>query len=297
MPASRAHRLCPKAVFVPPDFTRYRTISAQVRKIFRRYTELIEPLSLDEAYLDVTQNNLSIPTATAIARQIREEIRTEIGLTASAGVAPNKFLAKIASDWRKPDGLFVIQPHEVEGFLNALPVNKLPGVGKATATSLERLNIASVADLRTKPLEELTIRFGKFGRRLHELSRGIDDNPVRAHRPRKSLSVETTFDDDKVLADVEPLLESLIDGLWQQIDITQRRPHTVVLKLKTREFRLLTRSNTPELPPSSTTDLKSIAIELIKKIDLPKNTRYRLVGVGLSNFRSTGIDGLQKELF
>ena len=297
MPAFQAHRLCPKAVFVPPDFNRYRTISAQVRQIFRRYTELIEPLSLDEAYLDVTENNLAIPTATAIARQIREEIRTEIGLTASAGVAPNKFLAKIASDWRKPDGLFVIQPHEVEGFLEVLPVNKLPGVGRATATSLEKLNITTVADVRTKPLEELTIRFGKFGRRLHELSHGIDNNPVRPHRPRKSLSVETTFDDDKLLADVESLLDPLIERLWHQIDITQRRPHTVVLKLKTGEFRLITRRNTLELPPRSATDLKSIAIDLMKKIDLPKDTRYRLVGVGLSNFRPIELDGLQKELF
>src|SRR5438552_8317161 len=148
MPAVRAERLCPNAVFLPPDFLRYRVVSRQVHEIFKRHTDLIEPLSLDEAYLDVSDNKTSLPTATQVARTIRQQIREELNLTASAGVAPNKFLAKIASDWRKPDGLFVIQPDEVDSFLLPLPVGRLPGVGKVTEEKLKSLNVQTVADLR-----------------------------------------------------------------------------------------------------------------------------------------------------
>src|SRR5438093_11394274 len=148
MPAVRAQRLCPEAVFVPPDFTRYRAVSHDVREIFKRHTDLIEPLSLDEAYLDVTKNKTGLPTATMVARTIREQIRQELNLTASAGVAPNKFLAKLASDWRKPDGLFVIQPEEIDAFLLPLPVGRLPGVGKVTEDKLPKLRIHTVGELR-----------------------------------------------------------------------------------------------------------------------------------------------------
>ena len=148
MPAVRAERLCPAAIFVAPDFTRYRAVSKSVREIFQRHTDLIEPLSLDEAYLDVTQNKTGLPTATLVARTIREQIRQELNLTASAGVAPNKFLAKLASDWRKPDGLFVIQPEEIDAFLVPLPVGRLPGVGKVTGEKLAKLGIQTVGDLR-----------------------------------------------------------------------------------------------------------------------------------------------------
>ncbi len=297
MPATRAERLCPDAVFVPPDFTRYRAVSADVRAIFRRYTELVEPLSLDEAYLDVTENKAGLPTATAVARQIRLDIKTETDLNASAGVAPNKFLAKIASDWRKPNGLFVIQPHEVETFLTPLPVRKLPGVGKATAKSLDELGIETVGDLRERPLEELRIRFGKFGRRLHELARGIDNNPVRSHRLRKSLSAETTFDIDRTLDELAAVIEGLAERVWRQIDTSERRAHTVVLKLKTAEFRIITRSHTPESPPNSVAALTTMALALMAKVDLPKDTRYRLAGVGLSNFREAEPSAPQTELF
>src|SRR5271154_1319790 len=147
MPAIRAERLCPEAIFVPPDFTRYRAVSQSTREIFKRHTDLIEPLSLDEAYLDVTENKTGLPTATKVARTIREQIREELHLTASAGVAPNKFLAKIASDWRKPDGLFVIQPEEIEAFLLPLPVGRLPGVGKVTGERLAKLGVQTMGDL------------------------------------------------------------------------------------------------------------------------------------------------------
>src|SRR5437667_9413418 len=155
MPAVRAERLCPNAVFLPPDFPRYRVVSRQVHEIFKRHTDLIEPLSLDEAYLDVSDNKTGLPTATQVARTIREQIRVELSLTASAGVAPNKFLAKIASDWRKPDGLFVIQPGEVDSFLLPLPVDRIPGVGRVTEARLKRIGIQTVGDLRAFKLDTL----------------------------------------------------------------------------------------------------------------------------------------------
>src|ERR1700750_2125450 len=163
MPAVRAERLCPDAVFVAPDFTRYRAVSQSTREIFKQHTDLIEPLSLDEAYLDVTENKTGLPTATRVARTIREQIREELNLTASAGVAPNKFLAKIASDWRKPDGLFVIQPGEVEAFLTPLPVGRIPGVGKVTEKHLQELGIKTVGDLRSVEQPVLESHFGRYG--------------------------------------------------------------------------------------------------------------------------------------
>src|SRR6202140_448112 len=176
MPATSAERLCPDAVFVPPDFARYRTASRMAREIFKRYTDLIEPLSLDEAYLDVTENKIGLPTATRVARTIREQIRQELNLTASAGVAPNKFLAKLASDWRKPDGLFVIQPEDVDAFLLPLPVGRLPGVGKVTGEKLAKLGMQTVGDLRRLDLSALEGTLGRYGVRLHELAQGIDEN-------------------------------------------------------------------------------------------------------------------------
>src|SRR6516225_25202 len=194
MPAIRAERLCPDAVFVPPDFTRYREVSRSVREIFQRHTDLIEPLSLDEAYLDVTENKTGLATATSVARTIREQIRQELDLTASAGVAPNKFLAKLASDWRKPDGLFVIRPEGIDAFLLPLPVGRLPGVGKVTGEKLAKLGIQTVEDLRSLDLPTLEQHFGRYGQRLHELAFGIDHNPVVPDRPTQSISVEDTFE-------------------------------------------------------------------------------------------------------
>src|SRR4029077_1235063 len=201
MPAVRAERLCPSAIFVAPDFSRYRAVSNSVREVFKRHTDLIEPLSLDEAYLDVTENKMGLPTATLVARTIREQIRKELNLTASAGVAPNKFLAKLASDWRKPDGLFVIQPEDIDAFLLPLPVGRLPGVGKVTGEKLAKLEIRSVGDLRKVELSVLERHFGLYGLRLHELARGIDDSDVVPDRPTQSISVEDTFEQDVLLAE------------------------------------------------------------------------------------------------
>src|ERR1700758_3132912 len=203
MPAKRAARLCPDAVCVAPDFTRYRAVSGDVWAIFKRHTDLIEPLSLDEAYLDVTTNKTGLPTATLVARTIRDQIRQELNLAASAGVAANKFLAKLASDWRKPNGLFVIQPEEVDAFLQPLPVGRLPGVGKVTEERLAKLGVETVSELRGLELSTLEQEFGRYGVRLYELARGLDENPVVPDRPTQSISVEDTFEQDVTLADTE----------------------------------------------------------------------------------------------
>src|SRR5204863_7760819 len=180
----------------------YREVSRQAREIFKRHTDLIEPLSLDEAYLDVSDNKTGLPTATQVARTIRDQIRSETNLTASAGVAPNKFLAKIASDWKKPDGIFVIKPHQIAQFLPPLPVRKIPGVGKVTERQLSEMNIITVGDLQHFTVEQLTERFGKWGTRLFELARGIDESPVVASQKRKSWSSENTFERDITLDEV-----------------------------------------------------------------------------------------------
>jgi DNA polymerase-4 len=287
MPAVRAQRLCPDAIFIAPDFARYRAVSHSVQEIFKRHTELIEPLSLDEAYLDVTENKTGLATATLVARTIREQIRQELNLTASAGVAPNKFLAKLASDWRKPDGLFVIQPQEVDAFLLPLPVGRLPGVGKVTAEKLANLGAQTVKNLQTLDLLVLEEHFGRYGRRLHDLARGIDDNAVVPDRPTKSISVEDTFERDVLLAETESMIRRLAEKLWLASHKESRVARTIVLKLKTSEFKILTRSRTQLSPPSSCEELTGIALKLRERVDLGPQQRYRLVGVGLSNFRES----------
>ena len=297
MPAVRAERLCPEAIFVPPDFTRYRAVSRRVREIFKRHTDLIEPLSLDEAYLDVTENKTGISTATLVARTIREQIRQELNLTASAGVAPNKFLAKLASDWRKPDGLFVIQPGAIDAFLLPLQVGRLPGVGKVTGEKLGKLGILTVRDLRGVGLPELERHFGRYGRRLHQLARGIDDSEVVPDRPTQSISVEDTFEQDVLLPETEPMIRHLAEKLWIASRKETRTARTVVLKMKTSEFKVLTRSHTPGSPPSSCEELTEIALRLRERLALGPQQRYRLVGVGLANFREPEQDAAQPALF
>jgi DNA polymerase-4 len=297
MPAVRAERLCPTAIFIPPDFTRYRAVSREVRAIFQRHTDLIEPLSLDEAYLDVTENKTSLPTATRVATAIRQQIREELNLTASAGVAPNKFLAKIASDWRKPDGLFVIQPGEIDTFLPPLPVGRIPGVGKVTEKNLEDMNIKTVGDLKTKDLATLEARFGRYGLRLYQLARGIDHSPVVPDRPTKSISAEDTFAQDVPLTAIEPMILRLAEKVWTASRKESRIARTVVLKLKTSDFNILTRSHTPPLPPSSVEELIAIALNLRERVTLPPDQRFRLVGVGLSNFTDPNATPTQSTLF
>ena len=352
MPALRAERLCPSGVFLPPDFPRYRTVSHQAREIFLRHTDLIEPLSLDEAYLDVSENKMGLPTATQVARTIREQIRTELHLTASAGVAPNKFLAKIASDWKKPDGLFVIQPEGVDSFLLPLPVGRLPGVGKVMEQKLKNLletashshsgrsedlrasalhlrdasthnsdispryferplgvilseaknrgaslAVPTVADLRALDLPSLEAHFGRYGVRLYELARGIDESEVIPDRPTQSISAEDTFERDVLLTEMEPMIRRLSEHTWAASRKESRVARTVVLKLKTSDFKILTRSHTPPSPPSSCEELTGIALSLRERVGLNPAQRFRLVGVGLSNFRDPDDASAQPALF
>lgn len=260
MPAVRAERLCPDAVFVPPDFARYKAVSRQVREIFHRHTDLVEPLSLDEAYLDVTEAKTGMQLATEIAQLIRTQIREETQLTASAGIAPNKFLAKIASDWRKPDGQFVIAPSRVDAFLLPLPVNRIPGVGKVMDGKLAALGIVTVSDLRLRPLEELQAHFGSFGQSLYRRARGIDERPVEPDQEVQSVSSEDTFSEDLALDALDPHIQRLAEKTWHATRRTERIGRTVVLKLKTSNFRILTRSYTPEQPPASLQGLVDIAL-------------------------------------
>ncbi|HEX9200389.1 MAG TPA: DNA polymerase IV [Acidobacteriaceae bacterium] len=285
MPAVTAERLCPQAIFVPPDFTRYKAASRAAREIFERHTDIIEPLSLDEAYLDVTVNKTGLPTATKVAIAIRRQIREELSLTASAGVAPNKFLAKIASDWRKPDGLFVIQPKDIDTFLPPLSVARIPGVGRVTEARLKQIGIQTVGDLRAFELASLEAQLGRYGVRLYELARGIDHNPVTPDRPTKSISAEDTFERDIPLSETEDLIRRLAEKVWLASRREPRTARTVVLKLKTKEFNIHTRSYTPPVPPASCEELTAIALSLCERVDLGPERLFRLVGVGLSNFR------------
>jgi DNA polymerase-4 len=300
MPAVRAERLCPQAIFVPPDFVRYKAVSRQVREIFARHTDLIEPLSLDEAYLDVTTTKTEQPSATATAEAIRAAIREETHLTASAGVAPNKFLAKIASDWNKPDGLFVIRPHQVQAFLAPLAVNRLPGVGKVMEAKLDAMGIKIVSDLRNLTLAELEMRFGRWGRRLHELSLGIDDHAVQANQLTLQVSSEDTFEHDLTLDELEPHIRQLAAKTWaahQREAQRGRIARTIVLKLKTSDFHTLTRSLTPASLPGSAQELADVACALRARVERPAESRYRLVGVGLSGFVDQDSFIAQRDLF
>ena len=297
MPAVRAERLCPDAVFVPPDFARYKAVSRQVREIFHRHTDLVEPLSLDEAYLDVTEAKTGMQLATEIAQLIRTQIREETQLTASAGIAPNKFLAKIASDWRKPDGQFVIAPSRIDAFLLPLPVNRIPGVGKVMDGKLAALGIVTVSDLRLRPLEELQAHFGTFGQSLYRRARGIDERPVEPDQEAQSISSEDTFSQDLALDALDPHILRLAEKTWLATRRTERIGRTVVLKLKTSNFRILTRSYTPDPPPASLEALAEIALALTRRVELPAQTRYRLVGVGLSGFSDVEEGAVQGKLF
>jgi DNA polymerase-4 len=297
MPALTAERLCPSAIFVPPDFTRYRAVSSAVRDIFKQQTDLIEPLSLDEAYLDVTQTKSGLNSGLEVAICIRTQIREELSLTASAGIAPNKFLAKIASDWKMPDGLFEIRPDEALEFLHPLPLGRLPGVGKVTEERFAGFGQKTVGDIRALSLEVLESKFGSHGRRLFELARGIDESAVVPDRPTQSISAEDTFEKDIPLHETRPTVIRLAERVWQASTHESRTAKTVVLKLKTSEFSIITRSHTPETPPATEGELIEIALWLLDRVKMDAQTRYRLVGVGLGNFVSPEVSPIQPSLF
>ncbi|MEH6634646.1 MAG: DNA polymerase IV [Halioglobus sp.] len=239
MASSRAMILCPGLLILPPRFDLYREASARFHDIFRHYTQLIEPLSLDEAFLDVTETDHCHGSATLIAQEIRQRVKEELSLTVSAGIAPNKFLAKVASDWNKPDGMFVIRPEQIAAFVVDLPVKKINGVGKVTAEKLRKMGVVTCGDLQTLPLEKLAKRFGKYGQRLYDVARGVDHRQVQSSRVRKSISVERTFVED--IEHLPAMVESIDDlllELKQRFDKIAGRyfPIKRVVKIKYNDF-------------------------------------------------------------
>ena len=288
MPSARAQRLCPGLVFVPPRFEVYRAVSREVRDVFFEYTPLVEPLSLDEAYLDVTANLKGIPTAARTATEIRAEILGRTGLTASAGVSYNKFLAKLASGRRKPNGQFVITPEMGPAFVEDLPASRFHGVGPATAAKMERLGIHTGRDLRERPLAFLQEHFGKAGAHFHAVARGEDDRPVRPDRPRKSAGSETTYPRDLGTAEeVEAGVEALADEVWGWCERTGAFGRTVTVKLRYADFRTLTRSRSGAQPVASRAALAAAALELVRGL-FPLERKVRLLGVAVSGFGTEG---------
>jgi DNA polymerase-4 len=283
MPATTARRLCAELVFVKPRFDAYKEVSRQIRAIFLEYTPLVEPLSLDEAYLDVTTNLKNMPLASDIAREVRARILAETGLTASAGISYNKFLAKLASDHRKPNGQFVIPPEKGPAFVESLPVGKFHGVGPATEAKMKRLGIHTGADLKAQTLEFLQQYFGKSGPYYYAIARGQDDRRVVPDRPRKSVGSETTFAQDLgKLADIVDGVKSVLDDVWGYCERTGIAGRTVTVKIKYADFQIVTRSRTlPELV-SSREELERISVELVHSI-FPLEKKVRLLGVSLSN--------------
>ncbi|PJO78357.1 DNA polymerase IV [Neisseria brasiliensis] len=283
MSVATAKRLCPQAVYIPPHFELYRQVSAQIHAIFRRHTDLIEPLSLDEAYLDVTVNKQNIRYAREIAEKIRAEIFAETGLTASAGIAPNKFLAKIASDWRKPNGQFVLHPQKIEAFLETLPLGKIPGVGKVTLKKMQSLGMQTAGDLRRFERGELLNHFGRYGYRLYDLARGVDERPVKASRERLQISTEITLPEDLSLAQTIEHLPHLAEDLWQQIQRKNVDVKGVTLKLKTHDFRIITRSQTYSSVLPDRQALLKAAHTLVERVPPQTEDAFRLIGIGVSH--------------
>ena len=288
MAVATAKRLCPHAVFLPPDFNQYRAVSAQIHTIFAHYTALIEPLSLDEAYLDVTDYQGNLPYARDIARAIRADIRRETGLTASAGIAPNKFLAKIASDWRKPNGQFVLAPQKIEAFLHTLPLGKIPGVGKVTLKKMNALGMHTAGDLRGFERGALLNHFGRYGYRLYDLARGIDERPVKPSRERLQISTEITLPEDLPLMQIARHLPHLAEDLWRQTVRKIVQARTVTLKLKTTDFRTITRSLTYSSALPDAAALAQAAAALMKKVPPSADDAYRLIGIGVGHLLPSG---------
>ncbi|WP_440639794.1 DNA polymerase IV [Bradyrhizobium sp. PUT101] len=286
MPSVTARRQCPHLIFVKPRFEVYKAISRQIRDIFAEHTPIIEPLSLDEAYLDVTENLQGIALARDVALRIRERIKIETGLNASAGISYNKFLAKLASDHRKPNGQYVISPEMGTAFVEALPVGKFHGIGPATSAKFNALGIYNGLDIRNQSLDFLQHHFGKSGAYYYWISRGVDDRPVRANRIRKSAGAENTFSSDLTEFDAMVAeLQPLVDKVWRHCEATGNRGRTVTLKVKFSDFEIITRARSVSAPVDNRDDLERLAVELLQaEMPLPKSVR--LLGVSLSSLQT-----------
>ncbi|KAB1073171.1 DNA polymerase IV [Methylobacterium planeticum] len=282
MPAVTARRLCPDLVFVKPRFDVYRAISEEIRAVLAEHTAVIEPVALDEAYLDVTKNRQGLPSATAVAGAIRAAIRARTGLVASAGVSYNKFLAKVASDYRKPDALFVITPAMGPAFVEDLAIGRFHGVGPVTEAKMKSLGILTGRDLKARSLEELLRHFGSAAAYYHAVARGIDERPVRAHRIRKSIGAETTFAEDATA--YETLAERLgpiLDKVWAGCLARDLRGRTVTLKVKFSDFEQITRARSLPAPVADRDGLERVSLAILRDA-FPLRRSVRLIGVSLS---------------
>jgi DNA polymerase-4 len=290
MPTAQALRLCPELIVLPVAMDKYREASKGVRAVFDRYSDCIEPLSLDEAFLDVSDSEACQGSATLIAKEIKAAVKKEVGITISAGVAPNKFLAKIASDWQKPDGLTVIRPEQVAEFVQALPVKKIFGVGPVMAERLKAMGVETCADLQTVPLLTLIERFGTLGNRLHDLARGVDDRPVQPSRSRKSLSVEHTLNSDiETLPEAQAYLEKIQQELDKRLQRAGNPPfYKIFVKLKFSDFSQTTAEAIvdPQFPEQ--------AQELLATAWQRSELGVRLIGLGV---RFHNLDASQLDLF
>jgi DNA polymerase IV len=285
MPSVTAKRQCPELIFVKPRFEVYKAVSQQIREIFAEHTLIIEPLSLDEAYLDVTENLQNIPLARDVALAIRAKIREVTGLNASAGISYNKFLAKLASDHRKPNGQYVITPEMGPAFVEVLPVGKFHGIGPATSAKMNSLGLYTGLDMRNQSLEFMQTNFGKAGAYYFWISRGVDDREVRANRVRKSVGAESTFSGDLTEFDgMVAELEPLIAKVWQHCEDKGARGRTVTLKVKFSDFEIITRSRSVSVAVASRDDLERLAVALLRN-EMPMPKAVRLLGVSLSSLQ------------
>lgn len=283
MSSRLAKQKCPNLIFTKPRFEVYKQVSGEIRAIFLEYTTLVEPLSLDEAYLDVTENLKGITTATEIAQEIKLRIKEKTSLTASAGVSVNKFLAKIASDYRKPDGLFVIKPSQAESFVETLEISKFHGIGRVTAEKMHKMGIFTGNDLRQKSVDFLTKNFGKVGKYYFDIARGVDNRPVNPDSIRKSVGVENTFNHDIFEPDeLYRELDIIIDQLWRRMERANAYGKSITLKIKFADFESITRSRTSQLSVVDKAFLAKVSYEMLNNL-LPMPKGIRLMGVSFSN--------------
>jgi DNA polymerase-4 len=297
MPSIIAKRLCPDLIFVRHNFTRYTEVSSQIIEIFRTYTDLIEPLSIDEAFLDVTNDKQGIGSATVIARKIRQEIKELTGLTASAGISVNKFLAKIASDINKPNGMFVIKPADAEKFIEELPVEKFYGIGKVTAQKMHKLGIHNGADLKKWDMVSLVRNFGKAGVFFYDIARGTDERPVEPDQERKSVGTELTYEKDLTTRfEVIAELYNLEKELMERMEHAETAGRTITLKIKFSDFKQITRSRTLQNYIRDFDTLHKEVTSIRKSLKL-EGTRIRLLGVSISNLETEDCGDRQLHLF
>ena len=297
MPSVTAKRLCPDLIFVRHNFDRYTEVSSLVFGILKEYSDLVEPLSIDEAFIDVTEDKKRIGSATVIARKIRSDIKQKTGLTASAGISVNKFLAKIASDINKPDGMFLIKPEEAEKFIEKLPIEKFYGIGKVTALKMHNLGIHSGSDLKRWDLVSLIRNFGKAGIFFYDIARGIDERPVEPSQERKSVGTELTYEKDLITSfEIIAELYKLEKELMERLEHAETTGRTITLKIKFSDFRQITRSKTVQHYIRDFKTLHREVTALRKSINL-ENPRIRLLGVSVTNLESDECDERQLYLF